>query len=60
MRYLMRDGAPLEAAQGDHIDKAVVEEAKKVLVGRRFLTMVGPLGATTLTVPLDTLSRPEA
>lgn len=60
MRYLMRDGAPLEAAQWDRMDKAVIEEAKKVLVGRRFLTLAGPLGGAAQTVPLDSLSRPEA
>lgn len=60
MRYLMRDGAPLTDSQWGQIDKAVVDEAKKILVGRRFLTMSGPLGAQAQNVPLDTVSEVKA
>ncbi len=57
MRYLMREGAPLTATQWDLIDKAVVAEAKKILVGRRFLSLAGPLGAQTQNVPLDVMEN---
>ncbi|MDR1612660.1 MAG: bacteriocin family protein [Planctomycetota bacterium] len=56
MRYLMRDGAPLTDSQWGQIDAAVVQKAKETLVGRRFLTLVGPVGASTQNVHLDTLS----
>lgn len=52
MRYLMRDGAPLTDAQWEVIDKAVVGEASKILVGRRFLD-VKVVGVQTQTVHLD-------
>lgn len=61
MKYLMRDGAPLTPGQWEQIDKAVVEQAKSVLVGRRFLTVVGPVGAQVQTTPLDQMGDiPEA
>ncbi len=55
MKYLMRDGAPLTQGQWDKIDKAVVDQAKTILTGRRFLTLVGPLGGQAQTTPLDTM-----
>ncbi len=42
--YLMRDGAPFGAEMWDKIDKEVVEVIKHTLVGRRFISLVGPLG----------------
>ncbi len=56
MRYLMRDGAPLTPGQWEQIDKAVVAQAKNALVGRRFLSLVGPLGGQAQTAQLDTMS----
>lgn len=53
MRYLMREGALLTDGQWEQIDKAVIAEAKKILIGRRFLNVVGPVGAQTQNVPLD-------
>lgn len=52
MRYLMRDGAPLTDAQWEKIDNAVIGEAKKILIGRRFLD-VKVVGVQTQTVHLD-------
>ena len=52
MRYLMRDGAPLTEGQWDNIDKAVVAEASKILVGRRFLD-VKVVGAQVQNVHID-------
>ncbi len=59
MRYLMREGAPLTASQWERIDSAVVAEAKKILVGRRFLGLAGPLGAQVQNVPLDQVEKPS-
>lgn len=56
MRYLMREGAPLSEGQWELIDQAVVAEASRILVGRRFLSLA-PVGARTQTVPLDTMEH---
>ena len=42
--YLMRDGAPFGDEGWSKIDEMVVRVLKKVMVGRRFIPMVGPLG----------------
>lgn len=55
MRYLMRENAPLTSRQWEQIDQAVVSEARKLLVGRRFLSLTGPLGAQTQIVPVDSI-----
>lgn len=59
MRYLMRDGAPLTPGQWENIDKAVVAEASKILVGRRFLDIVS-VGAQTQSVAVDTMAGGSA
>lgn len=56
MRYLMRDGAPFTDTQWAQIDQAVVAEAKRVLTGRRFVSIVGPVGAQTQNMPIDSLT----
>jgi len=43
--YLLRSQAPLSAEEWQAIDEAVVQVARRTLVGRRFLTLFGPLGA---------------
>lgn len=60
MRYLMRDGAPLTAGQWQHIDETVVAEARNILVGRRFLSLCGPLGAQAQNVALDLVEGDDA
>jgi uncharacterized linocin/CFP29 family protein len=42
--FLMRDGAPFGDDTWEKIDDMVVTVMKKVLVGRRFIEIVGPLG----------------
>lgn len=42
--YLMRNAAPFGQEIWDKIDQEVVEVAKHTLVGRRFISLVGPLG----------------
>ncbi|MDK2902838.1 MAG: hypothetical protein PWQ93_757 [Clostridiales bacterium] len=49
--YLLRNDAPLTKEQWDSVDKAVVEGAKAVLVGRKFIPLFGPVGAGTFVVP---------
>ncbi|MGB9722672.1 MAG: family 1 encapsulin nanocompartment shell protein [Chloroflexia bacterium] len=52
--YLMRDQSPLTAEEWARLDELVVQVARKMLVGRRFLPLSGPLGAGVQTVALDT------
>ncbi len=57
--YLMRHDAPLTEDQWEALDHAVTEAARRVLVGRRFLELVGPLGAGVQTVPFDRFGPPS-
>lgn len=54
--YLQRDQAPLTSQQWAALDGMVVETARTVLVGRRFISLVGPFGPGVEAVPSDTLS----
>jgi uncharacterized linocin/CFP29 family protein len=49
--FLNRSEAPLTAAEWDMIDRTVVETARNILVGRRFLNVIGPLGIGVQTAP---------
>ncbi|HWP28515.1 MAG TPA: family 1 encapsulin nanocompartment shell protein [Chloroflexota bacterium] len=49
--YLLRDQAPLTAEEWARIDAVVVEVARSVLVGRRIVPLLGPLGAGVQVVP---------
>ncbi len=51
--YLMRDDAPLSEEEWSKLDEAVNRVAKKQLVGRQFIQLVGPLGAGVQTVAVD-------
>lgn len=53
---LMRGDAPLSAVEWEALDKVVVDVARKLLVGRRFISLTGPLGAGTQAVPVLTVS----
>ncbi|MBN1642532.1 MAG: encapsulin [Anaerolineae bacterium] len=48
----MRDDAPLTKAEWERLDKVVVHAARQILVGRRFIELVGPFGAGTEIVPV--------
>lgn len=48
---LNRSAAPLTESEWANIDKVVVETARRQLVGRRFINVVGPLGAGVQEVP---------
>ena len=54
--YLQRDQAPLTGAQWSVLDAAVVSTARASLVGRRFISLVGPFGPGVEALPSDTLS----
>jgi uncharacterized linocin/CFP29 family protein len=48
---LMRNAAPLSAEIWHEIDETVEHVARQQLVGRRFISLVGPLGVGAQTVP---------
>jgi uncharacterized linocin/CFP29 family protein len=50
--YLMRDAAPLSAEEWSRIDEVVIQTARQYLVGRRFIELVGPMGAGLEVVPM--------
>lgn len=54
--YLQRDQAPLTSGQWQALDAMVVRTAQAVLVGRRFLSLVGPFGPGVEAVPSDMLT----
>ena len=53
MDYLSRDSAPLSNELWEQIDKTVVDTAGKVLHGRRFIPLFGPLGIGVNTITVD-------
>jgi uncharacterized linocin/CFP29 family protein len=52
--YTMRQDAPLSAKEWQQLDKVVTSTARHMLVGRRFIELVGPMGAGTEIVPVGT------
>ena len=53
MDFLSRDGSPISAELWSKIDEQVISMAKKVLVGRKFLHIYGPLGAGVQSINID-------
>ncbi len=54
--YLNREEAPLSHEDWERLDKIVVKTAQKRLVGRRFISIYGPLGAGIQVIQKDLLS----
>ena len=50
--YLMREAAPLSEGEWEALDNVVIKAARQFLVGRRFIKLIGPLGAGTEMVPV--------
>ena len=57
MDFLSRESAPFSDELWNKIDETIISSARRVLTGRRFLNIYGPLGASALSVPVDDLSR---
>jgi uncharacterized linocin/CFP29 family protein len=53
--YLLREDAPLSKEDWVRIDNTVVEVASRLLTGRRFIRLFGPLGHGTQFVTVDRL-----
>lgn len=51
--FLMREDAPLTEKDWERLDEAVVKAARYNLACRRFIDLVGPFGAGTKVVELD-------
>lgn len=58
--FLMREDAPLTPGEWQRVDDIVVSVARQILVGRRFISLTGPLGVGTQVVALDTIAGAEA
>jgi uncharacterized linocin/CFP29 family protein len=54
--FLQRDQAPLSLDEWAAIDQTVVRTAQSMLVGRRFISLVGPFGAGIEALPNDMLT----
>ncbi|MGZ3582488.1 MAG: family 1 encapsulin nanocompartment shell protein [Ktedonobacterales bacterium] len=54
--YLQRDQSPLNTDQWRALDQMVVQTAQAILVGRRFLTLLGPFGLGVEALPTDILA----
>ncbi len=57
MDYLSREGSPISAELWAKIDDAVTSAAKKILTGRRFISIYGPLGAGIQSINVDNISE---
>jgi len=58
--YLMREEAPLSTEEWAKLDEVVVDVARRLLVGRRVIHLIGPLGAGVQTVPVLAVGGAEA
>lgn len=53
MDFLSREGSPISEELWAKIDEAVVSTAKKILTGRRFISLYGPMGAGVQVINVD-------
>ena len=59
MDYLARESSPFEESFWQNIDKVVIETESRTLIGRRFLSIYGPLGSGAISVQYDKSDREE-
>lgn len=60
MDFLSREGSPIEKDLWNKIDDNVISIAKRVLTGRKFLHLYGPLGAGAQSINIDSVEIEEA
>ncbi|MDF2571001.1 MAG: Maritimacin [Sporomusa sp.] len=53
MEFLLRDDAHFSEEQWGKIDESVVKTARASLIGRKFITIYGPLGAGVQSINID-------
>jgi len=51
--FLQRDQSPFTIDQWAAVEQAVVRTAQSMLIGRRFISVVGPFGPGVETLPID-------
>ena len=56
MEFLDRKSAPFTEEEWHRLDEAVVSTARSLLVGRRFIDVLGPLGPGVYTMPYTVFS----
>lgn len=56
MDFLDRGSAPITEEEWRRIDEAVIETGRRMLVGRRILSILGPLGAGVYSLPYSVFS----
>ncbi|SFM14438.1 family 1 encapsulin nanocompartment shell protein [Pelosinus propionicus] len=56
MDILDRDSAPLTETEWAKVDEAVVNTARRMLVGRRVIEVLGPMGPGVYTIPYSIFS----
>ncbi len=56
MEFLDRNAAPLTSEEWNRVDAAVVSTARQILVGRRVVEVLGPLGSGVYSVPYSVFS----
>lgn len=56
MDFLDRSSAPLTDEEWRRVDEAVVESARRMLIGRRILNILGPLGSGVYSIPYSVFS----
>lgn len=59
MDFLARDSVSFSEDFWNKIDKAVVDTAKKNLIGRQFLNIYGPLGPSAISTQVDEITLSE-
>ncbi|MCX7781215.1 MAG: bacteriocin family protein [Negativicutes bacterium] len=60
MDFLDRKAAPLTAEEWSRLDNAVVNTARSMLVGRRVMEILGPLGSGVYSIPYSIFSGKSA
>ncbi|VBB09423.1 encapsulating protein for peroxidase [Lucifera butyrica] len=60
MDYLDRNAAPLTAEEWSRVDGAIVDTARQILVGRRIVEVLGPLGSGVYSMPYSVFSAKNA
>lgn len=59
MDYLARESSPVSQDLWQQIDAAVVETARRMLTGRRFLHIFGPVGIGVESIAVDSAGKVE-
>lgn len=60
MDFLSREGSPISNELWNKIDNSVTSMAKRVLVGRKFLHLYGPLGPGAQSINIDSTETEES